>query len=349
MLKVTRELIDGIRSAPAGSFSAHTLAHARVAVVARYGGSEDADALLDLFLEAPAEYRRACVLDAVMRAGTGDTARRLASACLSGGRLKKGTQANVLHALGFLGFADARDALWAHAQDGSDHSEQQAASLGLLNLSCAGLEREIEAAIRACVGKNLFPEFLPALACRTENPNLLQTIFDLGRTTASTDCNAGIVYGIALFGDAGSTHFDQLLFDPYWEAYGPGTGTQWWAYDGFRHLGGSLAALARQVRDRHGAVTLEAYEYGVTIWTALAKCWLADPPSPLRGEAYPAERAADVSRAAFDWSSANEDDSLTRWRGARTADRPALYALRDRLDDRITAEVSRDARPGSLP
>ncbi|QJW96507.1 hypothetical protein [Frigoriglobus tundricola] len=341
MLNVTRELIDGIRSASSGSSSEHILTGARVAIIARHGGPEDADALLDVFLEAPTDYRRECVLDAVMRVGTRETARKLASECLAKGKLKEGTQAAVLHAIGFLGFAEARDALWAHARGDSDYCEQESGALGLLNLSCDGLEGEIEAAIRACVGKSLFPEFLPVLAHKAGNPELLQTIFDLGHTTASTDCNGGIVYGIALFGEPGRSHFDRLLFDPHWETYGGGTGTEWWAYHGFRHLGGRLARLAQRVRNDHASLPFKEWEYHARVWLELAKCGLGDPLPPIRTDTYDHEQAAEVYGAAFDWTSADADDSLTglvRDKGRLRKD--DVYAFRDRLEARIVSEVS---------
>lgn len=325
MLTATRELIDGVRAARSGSLADGVLAAARTAVIARHGTPEDAHALLDLFLDAPTEYRRAVVLEAVMHVGDHAAARRLATDCLAGGRLKDEVQPEVLYALGFLGFAEVRQVLWDHSR-AADYYVQKAAALGLLNLPCDGLEPEIEGAIRGCVGKSLFEEFLPALAAKTGNPELLDTIFDLGRTTASTDCNAGIVYGIALYGEAGRSRFEQLLFDPYWEAYGGGTGTQRWAYHGLRHLGGTLARLAGRARALSD-------EHPVRVWAALVECWLGDVMSPLRGEVYPREAAADVYRAAFD----GPGDSLTRY--------PELEVdtLRERMADRITADVFHDA------
>jgi hypothetical protein len=347
VLNATRELVDGIRAARPGSFSASALASARAAVVARYGGPEDADALLDLFLEDPTDARRAEVPTALMRIGTADTAARLMSACVAAGRLKEGVAESVLHALGFLGLAEARDVLWAHAR-GSGWYEQRAAALGLLNLACDGLESDIEAAIRNCAGKNLFPEFLPVLAHKAGNPDLLGTIFELGRTIASTDCNGGIVYGVALYGERGRAHLDDILFDPNWEAFGGGTGTQVWASHAFRHLGGSLAELARRIRAGAETRTAAGPEYRLCVWLALAECWLDDRLSPLRNERYPDEPAADVSAAAFDWSSDHTDDSLTALARADAALARSARAIEVRLADRMTAEVFRAAGTGRV-
>ncbi|MDY3551935.1 hypothetical protein R5W24_001015 [Gemmata sp. JC717] len=341
MLNVTRELVDGIRAASPGAHAAWVLARARVAIVARHGGPEDADALLELFLEDPADYQRAGVLDAVMRRGTRGTARKLASACLVGGRLQEGVQEQVLHALGFLGYAEARDTLWQYAvgEIETSYDGQMGAALGLLSLSCDGLEREIESAVRACAGKNLFPEFLPILAHKVGNPELLPLLFDMGQTTASTDCNGGLVYGIALFGETGRPYFDRLLFDSHWETHGPGTGTGGWTYHGFRHLGGSVAEVARQLRACHSAMSYESWEYHVRVWLELVQYWFDDPLPPHCNVGYTPERAVDVCSGAFDRSSANGDDSLSGLvRDKGWVSRHEIYALRTRLEDRIMSE-----------
>jgi hypothetical protein len=238
-----------------------------------------------------------------------------------------------------MGHAEVRDVLWAAARDG-DYHQQKEAALGLLSLPCVGLEKEIEAAIRECVGRNIFPEFMPVLAHKTGNPKLLQVIFDLGRTTASTDCNGGIVYGIALFDEVGFPYFDQLLFDPQWEVYACGTGTVWWAYHGFRHLGGRLAEIASRLRTWHPTMPFDAWEYRVRTWLDLAVCGLEDPLPPVRGESYLREPAASIYSAAFEWSTPNNDNSLT---GLTRPDGwlkpPKVRDFSVRLADRIAYEV----------
>ncbi|MBY0457255.1 MAG: hypothetical protein K2V38_07960 [Gemmataceae bacterium] len=348
MLTVTRELIDGLRSRRPGSSSAWVINHARTTFVARHGGLEDAEALLDVFLEDPTDYTHSRVLDAVMRLGNLDTARRLTSACLVGGELKPDVRADVLHVLGFLGFTEVRDVLWRYAHELGGYYHQQAAALGLQDLPCDGLETEIGAAIRACAGKNLFAEFLPVLAHKVGDPELLPLLFGMGET-ASTDCNAGLVYGIALFGESGRAYFDRLLFNPDWEAFCSATGTLWWAYHGFRHLGGSLVVLARQLREWRATLPREQWEYRARVWLELAECSLGDTPPPIRGELGPREAAADIYAAAFDWSSDGADDSL--FSGVYHAqDRKWIpyhlpHALRDRLSDQIRAEVFAQADP----
>jgi hypothetical protein len=345
MLKLTALLIDEARSASPHGIAPAVVMGARVRLIAQHGGLEDADALLRFFLEAPTDYRRESVLEAVMRLGNLDTAQALATACLDGHHLKDGVCDDVLRALGYLGYEEARDVLWNCAQNGSwtQHCE---ASLGLLNLSCVGLERDISDAIRACIGRNLFPEFLPILAHKTGDSDLPELLFGMGESTASSDCNGGLVYGIALYGEIGAPYFDRLIFSPQWEAWGPGTGTGAWTYEGYRHLNRRLVELALAIRRNHASVPFDQWECQLQTWVALADRFLSDPFPVVRGAPHPSESATDIYHAAFGWSSPDRDDSLiglTQSDGWVSSER--VRALAVRLADRLSYEVLRDETP----
>jgi hypothetical protein len=47
---------------------------------------------------------------------------------------------------------------------------------------------------------------------------LLEGIFQPGSTTASTDCNGGIILGVALYGAKGLPCFRQIMLSPHWQA-----------------------------------------------------------------------------------------------------------------------------------
>ncbi|MEO7731863.1 MAG: hypothetical protein ABIY55_12880, partial [Kofleriaceae bacterium] len=196
-------------------------------VIRRRGALADAEAVLDAFLAEP--ERRAWLLPIVRKLGDPGTARRLFEACVVGDELRDGVPSGVLRCLGHLGHLAAEPALWRYASAAtSDHDVVQDACLGLLELPCAALGPAIAKALSTHEGDNLFPEFLPVLAVKTRNPRWLPRLVRWGRDHASTDCNAGLLLGIALFGDRPA--FEAVLWDPRWEADASATGSRSWAY-----------------------------------------------------------------------------------------------------------------------
>ena len=47
---------------------------------------------------------------------------------------------------------------------------------------------------------------------------------------ASTDCNAGLILGIAAFGRSQQAKVRRILVEPKWEMDATGTGSHWWGY-----------------------------------------------------------------------------------------------------------------------
>jgi hypothetical protein len=256
-------------------------------VIRRYGTAADAEALLDAFLVAPAE--RGWLLPIVQKRGTAATAARLFAMCADGDRLREGTPEDVLHCLGYLGHEPAETLLWRYATEG-DHYESQSACLGLLDLPCRGLE--VAAAIAAHEGKNLFPEFLPALAVKTGDPLWVPRLVRWGQDGASTDCNGGLLLGIAMLG--ARDDFLAVLRDPRWEADATATGSRTWAWAGTRVLGMGLEELQR--------------ELPLEMRVALLECWFR--PIDLARAVEPTETARDLLATLFRWSTPDKDDSL---------------------------------------
>jgi hypothetical protein len=61
---------------------------------------------------------------------------------------------------------------------------------------------------------------------KTGDPAWLGRLVEWGEGAASTDCNGGLILGIALPGDdSARAAFSLLLWNPRWEAYGGGTGS----------------------------------------------------------------------------------------------------------------------------
>jgi hypothetical protein len=198
--------------------------HAALAdLIRELGTAADEAFLRPRFLADPAA--RLPLLPLLAALGTEETARDLAAACCPEGRLADGLPGRILLDLGRLGLQSARDMLWTYARE-PWHETGKQACLGLLDLDCAGLEQDIEAAIRACSRqeRGLFPEYLPALAGKTGNPDLVSVLLELGRTSP-VDNRGGILIGLATLGAAGAAAFETVLADPTWEAADYPTGT----------------------------------------------------------------------------------------------------------------------------
>lgn len=233
MLTATRLLL-----APDSPFEVRSLAGRAVAAA---GGADDAAALLEGMLAAPDSM----ICRALMAIGDHAAGERLLRAFVADGALRDGVPEEVLHALGYLGVAEAEPVLWAAAHS-ADHYTHRNACIGLIDLPCTGREAAIADAIRACHGRNLFGEFWPALAGKVGDPALVAPFVADGAPT-STDCFGGVLLGLALLGER--ARFEQLLFDPYWEAVDRSTGNRQWCTLSVRILGLSVCALHRARRD----------------------------------------------------------------------------------------------------
>lgn len=135
---------------------------------------------------------------------------------------------------------------------GSRWQLNQAAALGMLHFDWPDHQEQILAAIRACYGRNIFDEATPVLVAKVTDPDLrdlvLAELHELGSTTASTDCNSGILRGFARSGAAGRTWFLKALFNPAWECDSESTGTVHHAYEGLHDAGITFAELWDLVR-----------------------------------------------------------------------------------------------------
>ncbi|WP_093157648.1 hypothetical protein [Saccharopolyspora antimicrobica] len=143
-------------------------------VVVRHGSLADAEALLPVFLAAPEE--RAELVRVLARHGDTALAERLLAECVDAGRLRPGVPAEVLRALGILESENAEELLWTYAANPDDHDTGLHAALGLLHLPCTGVREEIARALEKHEGRAFFPEFLPALATKTQDPSWLQRL-----------------------------------------------------------------------------------------------------------------------------------------------------------------------------
>ncbi|MFF9351848.1 hypothetical protein [Streptomyces sp. NPDC014734] len=301
-----RRLLDGYAGDPArmtrlGESTA-------VDVVLRYGSRSDAEALLPVFLDDP-EAREGLV-PVFARHGDLAVAERLLETCFEAGRLRDGMPPGVLRAIGHLGHESAERVLWEHVE--SAYQASADACLGLLHLPCRGLRAEIAQALERHVGSHLFPELLPVLATKTGDPSWLGRLVEWGEGAASTDCNGGLILGIALHGQAARTEFTRLLWNPRWEAYGGGTGSDYWAYAGARVLGLGMGELYAELVERLRSDTgSDGKRHCVETFTALLRYWVDRRWLGLRMAPEPDESSEALCELLFAWSSPHEDDSLS--------------------------------------
>ncbi|HET8841997.1 MAG TPA: hypothetical protein VFN35_11055, partial [Ktedonobacteraceae bacterium] len=153
ILPATRTLIDLARRDSIYS----SLADAYEATIARFGTREDAQALLEAFLEDPSA--RACMLPPIRVLGDGELAHELFLQSVHKGKLRDEMPEGVLLCLGYMGYVQAEPLLWQYvAQKGDfdnyNYDYVNTACLGLLHLPCLELKEAIVAEITAQFGKN---------------------------------------------------------------------------------------------------------------------------------------------------------------------------------------------------
>ncbi|MEW6735884.1 MAG: hypothetical protein AB1489_31615 [Acidobacteriota bacterium] len=316
----------------------YVLQNAYIRTIAHYGSQEDVDLLLSAFLENP--QSRDQLLGPLMILGDTSTAHTIYNHCLEKEQLIEGVSPSVLHCLGYLGYTAVEPILLNYAKSG-DYTLSRAACFGLLNLPCEGLENEIEEEIKKCFGKHLFPEFLPALAIKTNNDDLLEQIYELGNTTACTDCNGGIILGVALYGVKGLRLFKEIIWNLRWEADSSSTGSNWCLYLGTLCLGIKLSELYLELKNRlHESVNLL---HDFSVLSALINRRIEGQYMGLRFIAENNESYTDLYRAIFIWSDPNWDDSIIglahQILGHGDYEVKILYELERRLALRVEYEV----------
>ncbi len=342
MLEITRELIGRHARGAGGRYDVWV--RAAVRAIRRAGGPADAAALLPVLLDDPAGGN--ALLPVLACHGDLSTAEALLGV--------HDRNPEVLHAVGFLGLEAAGVLLWEYVLSG-DWDAQCAAVLGLVHLRCEGID--VGAELRRHEGRGLFPELLPALAGKTGDPGWAQRLLDWGTTRASTDCNGGLLLGLALLGDAGREAFDLALWSPTWETWSASTGTVRWALRGVLAAGLGIADLRGRF-DAHVAAATDPLDRtnAVLVLTGVLHCWLDDHWTGLRAAVPPPETKERAYRLLFEGEGALDRLAERLVRDARDGGHaevePGLpvgyvlrqvYDLRRRLDDAVRHEAELSA------
>lgn len=277
MLPVTQELIHYLQQS--SQARQYTVLQAMVHTIVQCGSAADADALLPVFLQQPADLDHVALLPVLRRFGDKQTAEKVAEACTENNRLKEIVDEGVLQLLGALQHEPSRPLLmyYAFEKQPYDYYQNKYAVLGLLHMNCEGLQETIKASIENCYGQNLFPEFVPALVCKLnaeDKKEVLEKLFELGATTASTDCNAGIILGFSLCGSDGESYFSKALFDPAWELHSTSTGSLYFTYQSLQNLSISFQQLFEKVKAIEES---DNRDYALNVLLALLEVKINEP------------------------------------------------------------------------
>ncbi|MEJ8307088.1 hypothetical protein [Saccharibacillus sacchari] len=270
-------------------------------VIVKHGDIEDAKALFELWTALPEDYTNELLLRGIGAHGDAGLAQRLYAYSIERGVLKTGLPDETLLTLGYMGVEAATEQLLQMVSINDWHVSANAC-LGLLHLSCASYEEEIREMLKASFGEALFKEFLPALAHKVADRSIVPELFEWGEKTASVDCNAGLILGIACFGAEEKETIRRILWSPNWEAHGKGTGTGYWSCIAMQHVGLTFAEMVEDVKKLGEQAGAERdLEYRLDVLETLMVHRLTHSYNPIRFMKNSEETTIEWYKALFDW------------------------------------------------
>lgn len=296
MIKATKDLIIYLKNEEVD----HFIVSAYVGVILTKGGAEDAKCILKYIKTVPDSPHTSELLEVIAKWGNYQMADDLYSLFISNDRLHNSEQTEVLYTLGSLKHPPIRPALIHYAFNTDNHSLNKSAVLGLLNFDCSDIQELILSEIEKTYGKYLFHEFTPALVGKLRNRSaVLEKLFELGSTTASTDCNAGIILGFSLCGKEGLNYFKKAIFSPDWEADSTSTGTARFTYLGLKNLNISIIDLFQEIQKSDNS----QQSYQLKLLNTILELRVADNSNTL-------ESCLSIYKNMFSWSHYNEENGL---------------------------------------
>jgi hypothetical protein len=274
MIKSTTELIEYLKIDKSQRETSPVQSY--VEAILKLGSKEDASLLLDSYLKHPFNFDHRYLLALFRKFGDRTFAEKLFNIVIADNKLNANADPDTLTLLAELHYEPIKQILFSYAFSNmeADHHLHKSSVLGLLNFDCTEYKDTIKTHIEACLNKNLFPEFIPALVCKLSDPKqVLKQLYESGDKIASTDCNAGIILGFSLCGEEGKKYFRKALFNPNWETYSGSTGTLGFTYAGLKNLDITFSELYDEIKQMKETNEIT---YALQVLFSLFDCRISD-------------------------------------------------------------------------
>lgn len=340
MMDATARLIDMFGS---GKKLDASIISAYTDVVARYGTMEDAWELYRLFVEDPHHYIRGLLLQPIMRCGDVTLAQDMYERYVQNQASPEHIPDGVLYALGYLGYVEAATDL-VTLVNGPYGAVSVDACLGLVQLPCEPYRGQLAAELEKALDQNLFNEFLPLLSFKCTAEDMIPRLVHWGEQHASVDCNAGIIAGIALFGEGQKDTIRSILWNPFWEAHGTATGSCVWSYFAMQHVGLTFRELVQDIKSYDASKEdVQVLEYRLDVLYEMLELKLSYTARPIRFARSNEESFGQLYSDLFSWSNEHHDDSIIGWMNEQLGVEHRLleryYELRKRVEIKMVHEI----------
>ncbi|MGQ3481543.1 hypothetical protein [Paenibacillus sp. TY11] len=349
MMDATARLIDMFDS---GKKLDASIISAYTDVVAQYGTMEDAWELYRLFVKDPHHYIRGLLLQPIMRCGDVTLAQDMYERYVRNQASPEHIPNGVLYVLGYLGYVEATADLVALVS-GPYGAASVDACLGLVHLPCESHREQLATELEKAKDQNLFNEFLPLLSFKCTTEDMVPQLVYWGEQHASVDCNAGIIAGIALFGEGQKDTIRSILWNPLWEAHGTATGSCVWSYFAMQHVGLTFRELIQDIKSYDASKEdVEALEYRLDVLYEMLELKLSYTARPIRFARSNEESFSQLYSNLFSWSTEHHDDSIVGWMNEQLGYEHRLLEqyneLRKRVEIKMVHEIELEhVRKGS--
>lgn len=324
-----------------------TIIRAYASAIAKLGTLEDIKVLLDLFLQKPNAYSHTSLLYVIQKRGNVEMAEALVQNCFDDdGLMKEDINSDVFDCLVWLEHPKTKEILIRNLLNPNlDHSGHCSVCTGLLHYDGSTHQELFIKEVEACIGKNFFDgEFVPALVSKIHQPKrdeLIGQLYESGSTVTSTDCNGGIVLGLALSEGRGEELFRKVLWDDHWEADDSSTGTGNWTYYGLQYLGITMCNLFDQIKESVDNEHVETpyIVHQLRMFKAMLSRKAYGAVSPFKFVAPDKETYQEIYQHIFAWDDPNTDNSVNSIASRFTQGKLSFYDEERLINRRMEEEI----------